>query len=149
MRSQIERPTSNKKKKQRKDVGGQRIEVGDIGPETDWSEAMDGIKGIMHLAARVHVMRESVADPLAAFRLVNVAGAACLARQAAEAGVKRLVYLSSIKVNGEGTLKRGERREEELLFLRVMFLSRGMRMLFPSGKQSSCWLRYPVRPAWK
>jgi len=42
------------------------VVVGDIGPETDWSEALDGIEGIVHLAARVHVMRESAADPLAA-----------------------------------------------------------------------------------
>ena len=76
--------------------------VGDIGPETDWSEALGGIDGIVHLAARVHVMRESSADPLAAFRQVNVAGTERLARQAAEAGVKRLVYISSVKVNGEG-----------------------------------------------
>jgi nucleoside-diphosphate-sugar epimerase len=82
--------------------GVEGVMVGDIGPETDWSEALDGIEGIVHLAARVHVMRESVADPLAAFRLVNVAGTARLARQAAEAGVKRMVYLSSVKVNGEG-----------------------------------------------
>ena len=77
--------------------------VGNIGPETDWSEALDGIDGIVHLAARVHVMRESAADPLAVFRQVNVVGTERLARQAAEAGVKRMVYLSSIKVNGERT----------------------------------------------
>jgi len=76
--------------------------VGNIGPETDWSEALDGIDGIVHLAARVHVMRESAADPLAVFRQVNVVGTERLARQAAEAGVKRMVYLSSVKVNGEG-----------------------------------------------
>jgi len=88
--------------------------VGDIGPETDWSEALDGIEGIVHLAARVHVMRESSADPLAAFREVNVEGTKRLARQAAEAGVKRLVYISSVKVNGERTGKRedgGRKRE--------------------------------------
>jgi nucleoside-diphosphate-sugar epimerase len=81
--------------------GVEGVMVGDIGSETDWSEALDGIEGIVHLAARVHVMRESVVDPLAAFRDVNVAGTECLARQAAEAGVKRLVYLSSVKVHGE------------------------------------------------
>ena len=84
-------------------VGGQRVEVGDIGPETDWSEALKGIDVVVHLAARVHVMRESAVDPLAAFREVNVVGTERLARQAAEAGVKRLVYISSVKVNGEGT----------------------------------------------
>ena len=83
--------------------GVEGVLIGDIGPETDWSKALDGIEGVVHLAARVHVMRESAADPLAAFRLVNVAGTERLARQAAEAGVKRLVYISSVKVNGERT----------------------------------------------
>ena len=96
--------------KRRPEVG-ERVMVGDIGPETDWSEALSGIEGIVHLAARVHVMRESAADPLAVFREVNVAGTERLARQAAEAGVKRLVYISSVKVNGERTGDRGQRSE--------------------------------------
>ena len=83
--------------------GVEGVVVGDIGPETDWSEALDSIEGIVHLAARVHVMRESATDPLAAFRQVNVVGTERLARQAAKAGVKRLVYISSVKVNGERT----------------------------------------------
>jgi nucleoside-diphosphate-sugar epimerase len=82
--------------------------VGDIGPETDWSEALDGIEGIVHLAARVHVMRESAVDPLAAFREVNVEGTKCLAIAAADAGVKRFVYISSVKVNGESTGDMGQ-----------------------------------------
>jgi nucleoside-diphosphate-sugar epimerase len=87
----------------RSDVGGLRAMVGNIGPETDWSEALDGIDRIVHLAARVHVMRESAADPLVVFRQVNVEGTKCLAIAAANAGVKRFVYISSVKVNGEGT----------------------------------------------
>jgi nucleoside-diphosphate-sugar epimerase len=83
--------------------GVEGMMVGDIGLETDWAEALNGIEGIIHLAARVHVMRESTVDPLAAFRQVNVAGTQRLARQAAEVGVKRLVYISSVKVNGERT----------------------------------------------
>ncbi len=70
---------------------------------TDWSDALAGVDTVMHLAARVHVMNESAADPLAAFRAVNVDATANLARQAAAAGVKRFVFLSSIKVNGEET----------------------------------------------
>ena len=88
--------------------GVEGVVVGDIGPKTDWSKALDGIEDIVHLAARVHVMSESVADPLAAFREVNVAGTKRLARQAAEAGVKRLVYISSVKVNGERTRYSGQ-----------------------------------------
>ena len=77
--------------------------VGGIGPDTDWAAALAGTEVVVHLAARVHVMREAAADPLAAFRTVNLFGTENLARQAARAGVRRLVYLSSIKVNGEST----------------------------------------------
>ena len=82
--------------------------VGDIGSETDWSDALSGIEGIVHLAARVHIMRESAADPLAAYREVNVEGTKCLAIAAANAGVKRFVYISTVKVNGEGTRYSGQ-----------------------------------------
>lgn len=77
--------------------------VGDIGPNTCWHEALSKCGAVIHLAARVHVMNEMSSDLLAEFRRVNVAGTANLARQAAEAGVRRLVFLSSIKVNGEST----------------------------------------------
>ncbi len=70
---------------------------------TDWRAALAGVEGIIHCAARVHVMRETADDPLAAFRSANVAGTERLARQAAAAGVKRIVFISSIKVNGEET----------------------------------------------
>lgn len=79
------------------------IAVGDIGPDTDWRAALDGVAAVVHLAARVHVMTDTTSDPLAEYRAVNCAGSANLARQAAQAGVKRLVYLSTIKVNGEST----------------------------------------------
>jgi len=77
--------------------------VGSIGPDTEWSQALAGVDIVVHLAARVHVMADSVADPLTEYRLVNTAGTERLAREAARAGVKRLVFLSSIKVNGEET----------------------------------------------
>jgi nucleoside-diphosphate-sugar epimerase len=79
------------------------VVVGEIGPATEWGSALFGIDSVVHLAARVHVMRESAADPLTEFRTVNVAGTLRLARQAADAGVRRFVFMSSIKVNGEGT----------------------------------------------
>ena len=91
--------------------GVERVQIGNIGPKTDWSKALAGIDGIVHLAARVHVMRENAADPLAAFREVNVEGTKCLAIAAANAGVKRFVYISSVKVNGERTGDRGQRSE--------------------------------------
>jgi len=76
--------------------------VGEIGPDTDWHTALADCDSVVHLAARVHVMRDDAADPLAAFRAVNTEGTLNLARQAAAAGVRRLVFVSSIKVNGEG-----------------------------------------------
>ena len=77
--------------------------VGEIGPDTDWSEALHGVETVIHLAARVHVMKDVAADPLTEFRRVNTAGTEHLARCAAASGVRRLVYASSIKVNGEET----------------------------------------------
>lgn len=70
---------------------------------TDWRDALSGVATVIHLAARVHVMRDDASDPLEAFRRVNVAGTERLARSAAASGVKRLVFVSSIKVNGEVT----------------------------------------------
>jgi len=89
------------------------VTVGDIDGHTDWHAALQGIDVVIHLAARVHVMRESATDPLAAFRIVNVQGTENLARQAAAAGVKRLVYVSSIKVNGEETVSGHAYRETD------------------------------------
>ena len=72
------------------------IATGDIG-DADWTPALDGVEAVVHLAARVHVMRDTVADPLAAFRAVNVAATERLAEAAAAAGVRRFVFISSIK----------------------------------------------------
>lgn len=79
------------------------VAIGDIGASTDWQLALSGIRTVVHLAARVHMMNDPVADPLAAFRAVNAEGTVNLARQAVDAGVRRLVFVSSIKVNGEST----------------------------------------------
>lgn len=76
----------------------------DLASPVDWSAAVQDVDVVVHCAARVHVMRESVSDPLQAFRAVNVAATLALARQAASAGVKRFLFVSSIKVNGEYTL---------------------------------------------
>ncbi len=81
----------------------ERVVVGDLGPDADWRAAVDGVDAVVHLAARVHVMHDDADDPLAAFRRVNVEGTLALARAAAAAGVRRFVFVSSIKVNGEGT----------------------------------------------
>lgn len=77
--------------------------ITNINANNDWLPALNGVEAIIHTAARVHVMNDRVADPLAAFRRVNVEGTLNLARQAAATGVRRFIFTSSIKVNGEGT----------------------------------------------
>jgi nucleoside-diphosphate-sugar epimerase len=78
--------------------------VGPIDGQTTWANALAGVDVVFHAAARVHVMADSSADHLAEFRLVNVAGTLNLARQALASGVRRFVFVSSVKVNGEETL---------------------------------------------
>ena len=92
--------------------GVQTVEVGDIHDGTDWMVALTGVTHVVHLAARVHVMREVARDPLADFRAVNTAGSENLARQAAASGVQRFVYVSTIKVNGERTSNRVFRADD-------------------------------------
>jgi len=82
------------------------VAVGDIGPDTDWRTALERVSGVVHLAARTHVLRETSTDPLAEFRKINVSGTERLARSAAAGGVRRLVFVSSVKVNGERTEER-------------------------------------------
>lgn len=79
------------------------VAIGSIDAQTDWAKALSGIDVVIHLAARVHVMKDTSDDPLTEFRRVNLHGTENLARQAVALGVKRLVYVSSIKVNGEAT----------------------------------------------
>jgi len=79
------------------------IKAGDIGSGVDWTQALTGVDVVVHLAARVHVLKESAADSLEAFRKVNVLGTKRLAEQAAKAGIKRFIFISSVKVNGEGS----------------------------------------------
>src|SRR4030067_9709 len=85
--------------------GVRTFQIESIGSDTDWSDALAGVDAVVHLAARVHVMNDTVSDPLFAFRQINVAGTERLARMAATTGIKRFVYISSVKVNGEGREK--------------------------------------------
>ncbi|AFK67936.1 MAG: SDR family oxidoreductase [Pseudomonas sp.] len=84
-------------------AGVQAVAVADLGATTDWAQALAGVDLVVHAAARVHVMKETASDSLAEFRRVNVDGSLNLARQAAAAGVRRFVFISSIKVNGESS----------------------------------------------
>ena len=78
--------------------------VGNIDGTTGWSKALQSAEAVIHLASRVHVMSESDGDPLAEYRRVNTEGTLNLARQAAEVGVRRFIFLSTIGVNGNSTL---------------------------------------------
>ncbi len=77
--------------------------ISDISPNTDWQAALQGIDCVVHLAARTHVLDDNGSDALAAYRKINVEATRHLAQQAATAGVRRFVFLSSIKVNGEAS----------------------------------------------
>ena len=79
------------------------VPIPSYGPELDWTPYLEGVDTVVHLAARVHVMRETATDPLAEFRRANVDATLHLARQSAAAGVRRFVFVSTIKVNGERT----------------------------------------------
>ena len=84
-------------------LGPLPIRLATRGDSASWEKVLVGISTVVHLAARVHIMQDTEADPLAAFRFVNVDGTLNLARQAAAAGIRRFVFISSVKVNGEST----------------------------------------------
>tara|TARA_R110000824_G_scaffold256195_4_gene445173 strand:- start:11371 stop:12327 length:957 start_codon:yes stop_codon:yes gene_type:complete len=84
-------------------AGAEHHVIGTLDADTRWSKALHGVAVVVHCAARVHVMNETTKDPLAEYRRINVDGTLNLARQAAQAGVKRFIFLSSIKVNGEAS----------------------------------------------
>jgi len=83
--------------------GTEKVIVHSIEQDTNWSPLLKGVDTVVHLAARVHVIKERTADPLHEFRKVNVAGTERLAQMSLAAGVRRIVYVSSIGVNGEIT----------------------------------------------
>ena len=77
--------------------------VGEIGPHTRWERVLRGMEGVVHLAAKVHVIQQPTQAVRDEYQRVNVNGTEMLARAAADAGVKRFVYLSTVKVQGEAT----------------------------------------------
>ncbi len=78
--------------------------LGKITAKTDWSLVLEAVGIVIHAAARVHVMKDRAADPLESFRNTNTVATLNLARQAVDSGVKRFIFISSIKVNGETSL---------------------------------------------
>lgn len=87
----------------RKATTESQFEIGELTEATNWSDALSGWDVVIHLAARVHVMNDKSNNPLLAFRAVNVDATLNLARQAIRSGIKRFVFVSSVKVNGEET----------------------------------------------
>lgn len=90
--------------------------VGNIGSTTNWQAAVNNVNVVIHCAAYVHMMREISARSLATYREVNVEGTRGLAEQAAASGVKRFIFLSSIKVNGERTISGSRFTAEDNVF---------------------------------
>ena len=84
-------------------IGAQPVcAVGDLAEDTDWSAAISQMTAVVHLASRVHVMNEPLTNVLPLYRQANTQASLNLARQAAAAGVQRFVFVSTVKVNGEG-----------------------------------------------
>ncbi len=92
--------------------GVETVVVGNINAGTDWSQALTGVDSVVHLAARVHVMQPTILDRRE-FEAVNVDGTARLATAAAQAGVKRFVFLSTVKVNGESSTTHAFHADDE------------------------------------
>ncbi len=115
-------------------AGVEVVQIASIGADTDWSDALAGVDAVVHLAARVHVMNDTASDPLSAFRLVNVAGAERLARMAATNGVKRFVYISSVKMNGKVVMS---------LMQRMIHQHQRTHMQYLSGRLSRCCIGLP------
>jgi nucleoside-diphosphate-sugar epimerase len=86
------------------EAGVSHIALGDLTKALIEPGLFNGVDAVVHCAARVHVMNEADVDLLSAFRAVNVVGTLKLAKQAASVGVKRFVFISTIKVNGEATV---------------------------------------------
>lgn len=90
------------------------IEIDDLQNNVNWKKNLENIDVIIHTAARVHVMNDQADDPLNEYRRVNVDGTLNLAQQAADIGVKRFIFLSSIKVNGEATFSNNPFKPEDI-----------------------------------
>jgi len=82
-------------------VGVEKIKITSIGPSTNWQEALNDIDTVIHLAARVNILEDTASDAIAEYRRINVVGTSQLAQTAASMGVRRFIYMSSAKVNGE------------------------------------------------
>lgn len=84
-------------------AGVEAVEIEPLGANTPLKHTLIGTDTVIHLAARVHIMRENSGNPLKEFRAINTEGTDCLARQAVAAGVRRFIFMSTIGVNGDNS----------------------------------------------
>lgn len=94
------------RRRSRQNFDGDVVEIGELSEATDWSAALQGIDTVFHLAARVHQVRDTGNDAEAAYQRANVDATAALARASIEAGTRRFVFVSSVKVMGEVSAQR-------------------------------------------
>jgi nucleoside-diphosphate-sugar epimerase len=92
--------------------GCESVIVGDLAEARNWDDALADVDRVVHLAARVHIMNDTADDPLADFRHVNVEGTRAVAEAAVKAGVKRFVFVSTVKVLGESSGERPFRADD-------------------------------------
>lgn len=92
----------------------EQIVIGRIEEQQDWSVILEGVDVVIHLAARVHLMKDTATSPLDEYLKVNCEATKNLAKQAAQHKVKRFIFLSSIKVNGEATQPQKPFTEEQM-----------------------------------
>lgn len=123
--------------------------VGAIGPDTAWTGALAGVEAVVHLAARVHVLRERTGDPAAEFRRTNRDGTLRLAEAAAHQGVRRFLFMSSIRVNGDQTGERPFREDDAPAPARPFDISKweaeqGLRRLAEQSAMPMTILRPPL-----
>ena len=81
------------------------IQIGSIGPDTNWKEALIGVDMVVHLVSPMRLMKDSLSKPFAEYQKVNAMGSKRLVLTAAELGVKRFIFMSSVKVNGEENIR--------------------------------------------
>ncbi len=85
--------------------------LGDLSADPELRSPLNGVSVVVHLAARVHVMKESARDPLQEYRRVNVDGTRSIALAAIAAGVRRFIFVSTVKVQGESTSQKPFRED--------------------------------------
>jgi nucleoside-diphosphate-sugar epimerase len=129
--------------------GAEIFVVGDLDEHIDWRVALEDIDTVVHLAARVHQLRDRSADPLAAYRRTNTEATLRLADQAASAGVKRFVYLSTAKVYGENSPQHSLREKDtpapqDAYALSKWKAEQGLQRIAAEGGMEFCILRPPL-----